>query len=196
MAEATTIPDEKALLRRKALVAARSSASAYGDEAGLRVAKAFLAAVPLAAGAAVSGYAPLKSEIDPLPLLTQLARRGHAIALPFVEAAGRPLRLKRWQPGEKLTAGQFGVRQPSSEAEDLNPDILLVPLVAFDLEGYRLGRGGGFYDRTIEELRARGPVLTVGLGFAAQNILRVPREAHDQRLDWIVTEEGAFPCTA
>lgn len=191
MAE-TTIPDDKAVLRRKALVAARSSASAYGEEAGLRVARAFLAAVPLSEGAVISGYAPLKSEIDPGPLLTQLARRGHPIALPYVEAADRPLKLKRWLPGEKLTAGQFGVRQPSSEAEDLNPDILLVPLVAFDMEGYRLGRGGGFYDRTIEELKARGPVLTVGVAFSAQNILRVPREGHDQRLDWIVTEEGAF----
>ncbi|BCW90356.1 5-formyltetrahydrofolate cyclo-ligase [Alphaproteobacteria bacterium SO-S41] len=193
MAE-TTLADEKALLRRRALVAARASAAAYGEEGGLRVAKAFLGAIPLPHGAVVSGYAPMKSEIDPGPLLTRLSRSGHSIALPFVEAADRPLRLKRWLPGEKLTAGQFGTRQPAHDAEDLTPDILIVPLVAFDSEGYRLGRGGGFYDRTIEELKARGPVLTVGLGFSAQNILRVPREPHDQRLDWIVTEEGALSC--
>ena len=192
--EDLTLTDEKAALRRKALLAARASAAAYGDEAGQRVARAFLAAVPVAEGAAVSGYAPLKSEIDPLPLLTLLARRGHAIALPYVEAAGRPLLMKRWRPGEKLTAGQFGVRQPAASAETLNPDILLVPLVAFDSEGYRLGRGGGFYDRTIAELKAQRPLVTVGLAFAAQHMLRVPREPHDQRLDWIVTEEGALSC--
>jgi 5-formyltetrahydrofolate cyclo-ligase len=182
--EDLTLTDEKAALRRKALLAARASAAAYGDEAGQRVARAFLAAVPVAEGAAVSGYAPLKL----------LARRGHAIALPYVEAAGRPLLLKRWRPGEKLTAGQFGVRQPAASAETLNPDILLVPLVAFDSEGYRLGRGGGFYDRTIAELKAQRPLVTVGLAFAAQHMLRVPREPHDQRLDWIVTEEGALSC--
>lgn len=193
MAE-TTLADEKALLRRRALVAARASAAAYGEEAGLRVAKAFLGAVPLPHGAVVSGYAPMKTEIDPGPLLTRLSQSGHSIALPVVEAVDRPLRLRRWLPGDKLVAGQFGTRQPSVEAEDLTPDVLIVPLVAFDSEGYRLGRGGGFYDRTIEELKSRGALLTVGLGFSAQNILRVPREPHDQRLDWIVTEEGALSC--
>lgn len=193
MAE-TTLADEKANLRRRALVAARASAAAYGDEAGLRVAKAFLSAVPLRHGAVVSGYAPMKSEIDPGPLLTRLSQSGHSIALPVVEAADRPLRLRRWLPGDKLVAGQFGTRHPGADAEDLTPDVLIVPLVAFDSEGYRLGRGGGFYDRTIEELKSRGALLTVGLGFSAQNILRVPREPHDQRLDWIVTEEGALSC--
>jgi len=192
--EDLTLTDEKAALRRKALVAARASAAAYGDEAGLRVARAFLAAVPVERGAVISGYAPLKSEIDPLPLLTLLARRGHPIALPYVEAAGRPLLLKRWRPGDKLAAGQFGVRQPAASAPTLRPDILLVPLVGFDSAGNRLGRGGGFYDRTISELKSRGPLTTVGLAFAAQHMLRVPCEPHDERLDWIVTEEGALSC--
>ena len=184
----------KQALRKKALIAARSSASAYGEEAGLRVAKSFLGAIPLPAGATVSGYAPLRSEIDPMPLLTRLHARGHPVALPFVDGIDRPLLMKRWRPGEPLLAGQFGARQPLAESEDLMPDILIVPLVAFDTQGYRLGRGGGFYDRTIAELKARGPVLTVGLCFSAQNILNIPREIHDQKLDWVVTEEGALNC--
>jgi len=184
----------KQALRKKALIAARSSASAYGEEAGLRVAKAFLSHIPLPEGAVVSGYAPLKSEIDPMPLLTRLAARGHAIALPYVDGIDRPLLMKRWRPGEPLLAGQFGARQPLEASDNLKPDILIVPLVAFDTQGYRLGRGGGFYDRTIAELKARGPVVTVGLGFSAQNILSIPREAHDQQLDWVVTEEGALNC--
>jgi 5-formyltetrahydrofolate cyclo-ligase len=191
MAETTAL-DDKAALRRRALAAARASAAAYGEEAGLRVAKHFLAAIPLPPGVVVSGYAPLNSEIDPLPLLTTLAKRGHPIALPFVEAAGQPLRLKRWLPGDRLVAGQFGTRSPAIEAENLTPDILMVPLVAYDAGGHRLGRGGGFYDRTIAELRGAGMVLTVGIAFAAQRVPAVPREAHDQRLDWIVTEEGAM----
>lgn len=143
----------------------------------------------------VSGFAPLKSEIDPLPLLRRLAEHGHPIALPFVEGAGRPLVFKRWRPGDPLHAGQFGALQPGAGAETLEPAALIVPLLAFDSDGFRLGRGGGFYDRTIAELRARGPVLTVGLAFAAQLVLEVPREPHDQRLDWIVTEEGALACS-
>lgn len=192
LTEEPSLADLKAALRKKALVAARASAAAYGEEAGLRVARSFLGAIPLAPGAVISGYAPLKSEIDPMPLLSKLSERGHPIALPYIEAIDRPLRLKRWRPGEPLIAGQFGARQPASDAQDLQPDILIVPLVAFDAAGHRLGRGGGFYDRTIEELRARGPLLTVGVAFAAQMILDVPHEAHDQRLDWIVTEEGAL----
>ena len=110
-------------------------------------------------------------------------------------APGRPLSFKRWRPGDPLVSGQFGARHPGAQADTLDPDLLIVPLVAFDSDGFRLGRGGGFYDRTIAELKERRPVLTVGMAFSSQLILQVPRESHDQRLDWIVTEEGALACT-
>ncbi len=116
---------------------------------------------------------------------------GHHIALPVAEA-GKPLRFHRWRPGEPLIPGAFGAREPHGGGPGLSPQVLIVPLVAFDAGGWRLGRGGGFYDRTIAELRAAGPVLTAGIAFSAQRVPQVPREAHDQRLDWIVTEEGAF----
>lgn len=186
--------EAKAALRKRALLAARASSAAYGDEAGERVARAFTSAITLPPESVVSGYAPLKSEIDPMPLLRRLAQRGHVITLPFVEAPDRPLRFKRWRPGDPLVTGQFGARHPAGRADFLEPDTLIIPLVAFDSDGYRLGRGGGFYDRTIAELKARKAVQTVGLAFSTQLILRVPRETHDERLDWIVTEEGALAC--
>ncbi len=184
------LADEKAELRRRGLAAARSAANAYGEEAGLRVARAFLSAVPVPYGAIVAGYAPLKGEIDPTPLLKRLSAQGHPIALPTVEVAGRPLVFRRWRPGDPLQVGQFGAREPARAAERLAPSIVVVPLVAFDRTGYRLGRGGGFYDRTLRELRDAGAVLTVGLAFSTQEVERVPREAHDERLDWVATEEG------
>lgn len=187
-------PDAKAALRKRALLAARASAAAYGDAAGERVARSFTAQISLPPEAVVSGYAPLKSEIDPMPLLKRLAQRGHVVTLPFVAGPDRPLSFKRWRPGEPLLAGQFGARGPHAAAQTLEPDLLIVPLVAFDSDGYRLGRGGGFYDRTIAELKAKKPVQTIGLAFSAQLILEVPRESHDERLDWIVTEEGALRC--
>lgn len=115
---------------------------------------------------------------------------GHDIALPVAES-GRPLSFHRWRPGEPLVPGQFGAREPQERTVALKPQILIVPLVAFDAGGWRLGRGGGFYDRTIEQLKSAGPVVTVGIAFSAQRVPQVPREDHDQRLDWIVTEEGA-----
>lgn len=192
--DSSSAADAKTALRKRALLAARASAAAYGDAAGDRVAKAFVSQIALPPESVVSGYAPLKSEIDPMPLLKRLAERGHVVTLPFIEGQDRPLSFKRWRPGEPLVAGQFGARAPRAQADTLDPDILIVPLVAFDSDGYRLGRGGGFYDRTIAELKAKKPVQTVGLAFSSQLILKVPRESHDERLDWIVTEEGALAC--
>jgi 5-formyltetrahydrofolate cyclo-ligase len=182
----------KADLRRASLSAARTAANAYGKEAGTRVARAFLEAVNLRPGAVVAGYAPLKGEIDPTPLLERLSETGHPIALPLAERPGDPLVFRRWRPGERLQVGQFGAREPDRAAPLLKPDAVIVPLVAFDRQGYRLGRGGGFYDRTLAELRAGGLDVTVGLAFSVQEAKDVPREPHDARLDWVVTEEGAI----
>lgn len=161
-----------------------------GDYAATRIARAFIDAIDLPAHSVIAGYAPLKGEVDPLPLLQQLAAMGCDIALPSAEP-GKPLSFRQWRPGAPLTPGLFGAREPHRTAPGLRPNLLIVPLVAFDSDGWRLGRGGGFYDRTIAELRAAGPVVTIGIAFAAQRVPQVPREAHDQRLDWIVTEEGA-----
>jgi 5-formyltetrahydrofolate cyclo-ligase len=181
----------KARLRREALRAARASAVTLGAGAGLRLADAFASAIPLDVDAIVGAYAALPSEIDPLPLLHRLAEAGHAIALPAVETAAAPLVFRHWHPGDPLVPGPFGTSYPRDAARRLDPDVLIVPLVAFDSEGYRLGRGGGFYDRTIEDLRRRAPLVVVGCAFAGQEVAGLPHASHDQRLDWIVTENGA-----
>ncbi len=186
-----TDTDPKAALRKRGLAAAKSAAAAYGETVAARVAQAFIDSIDIPAHSVIAGYAPLKGEVDSGPLLRELAAMGHDIALPVAEA-GKPLSFHLWRPGDPLIPGAFGAREPGGRAAAQRPRILVVPLVAFDAQGWRLGRGGGFYDRTIAELRAAGPVVTAGVAFAAQRVPQVPREDHDQRLDWIVTEEGAF----
>jgi 5-formyltetrahydrofolate cyclo-ligase len=117
------------------------------------------------------------------------AHRG-PVCVPVIAGPGRPLRFRQWAPGCPMVAGEFGALIPA-EGDWLEPEVLIVPLLAWDRHGYRLGYGGGFYDRTLEMLRARRPRRAVGFAFAAQEVPEVPREANDQRLDLIVTETGA-----
>jgi 5-formyltetrahydrofolate cyclo-ligase len=142
------------------------------------------------AAGVVSGYWPLAGEIDVRPLMTRLVDLGFEGALPVVTAPGRPLDFRRWRPGQALIEGPFGTRHPEPGEPSLRPDIVLAPLLAFDDLGRRLGWGGGYYDRTFEALRRRGPVLAVGIAFAAQRVDTVPHAPHDRRMDWIVTEES------
>jgi 5-formyltetrahydrofolate cyclo-ligase len=144
--------------------------------------------LPIAAGLIVSGFMSLKSEINPLPLLRRLAGQGARLALPVVAGRGRPLIMREWNWGEPLSPGIWGIREPAPEAAEVEPDVLLVPLLAFDRAGYRLGYGGGYYDRTIAQLRARKPVIAVGLAFAALEVSAVPATPRDARLDLVLTE--------
>jgi 5-formyltetrahydrofolate cyclo-ligase len=139
----------------------------------------------------VSGYLAMQDEMDVLPAILALAADGWRGCLPVVVGKGRPLLFRAWSPGAALEDGVFGTRHPATGAEDVRPDLLLVPLLAFDRAGYRLGWGGGFYDRTLAELRNSGtPVTAVGVGYAAQEVDAVPRDHYDARLDWVVTEEN------
>jgi len=135
---------------------------------------------------------PLKSEINPLPLLQRLADAGAQLALPVVAGRGKPLIMRAWQWGEPLAAGVWGIREPKPEAAEVEPDILLVPLLAFDRAGHRIGYGAGYYDLTIARLRARKPVTAVGIGFAAQEIAKIPATVRDARLDLVLTEREAI----
>ena len=119
----------------------------------------------------------------------RLTRDGYALALPIIGARQAPLIFRTWRPGDEVAPGPFGIRQPT-QGNEVEPDILFVPLVAFDSDGRRLGYGGGFYDRTLAALRTRKPVLTVGLAFSAQHVLALPAEAHDEPLDAVLTEAG------
>jgi 5-formyltetrahydrofolate cyclo-ligase len=140
----------------------------------------------------VSGFTSFRTEIDVIPLLARLAADGWVTALPVVAADGAPLAFRRWIPGEPTVPGRFGIPVPHAASAELLPDVLLVPMLAFDRSGFRLGYGGGFYDRTVEWLRQAKSVIAVGIAYAAQEVAAVPRGRYDQPLDWIVTELGAF----
>jgi 5-formyltetrahydrofolate cyclo-ligase len=143
-------------------------------------------------GSTVSGFLPIGSEIDPRPALRRLRVMGMNICLPCVVAPDAPLVFRAWEEHDPLVEETFGTKAPAPSAPERDPDILMVPMLAFDGAGYRLGYGGGFYDRSLEALRARKRVTAVGVAFSGQRVDAVPRGPHDQPLDWIVTEGGAF----
>jgi 5-formyltetrahydrofolate cyclo-ligase len=189
IAEAKVIADKKRELREQAL--ARRDRMPPDDRvrAARKIAAApFPVAVPK--GAIVAGFSPIKTEFNPIPLMRRLFDAGARLALPQVVGRENPLRLRAWKFGDPLVAGVWGIREPVPEAPEVAPDILLVPFAAFDRAGYRIGYGAGYYDLTLAALRAKKPIVAVGLGFAAQEVEKVPVEAHDQRLDFILTEQG------
>lgn len=138
----------------------------------------------------VAGYQPIGSEIDPSALLARFAAAGAQIVLPRTapKGSGLPLSFHLWSPGQSLVKSAFGVAEPSPEAVQLDPDLVIVPMLAFDGHGHRMGYGQGHYDRTLEALRARYPLVAIGLAFEAQRVASVPREDHDQPLDGILTQ--------
>lgn len=166
----------------------RRQALGNREAAAIAVRDRFLQTFDLAPAVAISAFWPLDDEFDPRPLFMELQRRGHPVGLPVVVRKGQPLLFRRWLPDIELVRGPFRVMIPPPESPEIVPDLLLVPLLAFDRDGYRLGYGGGFYDRTIAKLRGGRGALAVGVAFAAQEVPAVPRDSTDQPLDWIVTE--------
>ncbi|MEX0970166.1 MAG: 5-formyltetrahydrofolate cyclo-ligase [Paracoccaceae bacterium] len=150
-----------------------------------------LAALAARAPCAISAYLPIRSEIDPRPAMEALHERGHSLCLPVIQGKGQALRFRAWQLGCALEDGPFGAAVPASGAW-LAPDILLCPLVAFDAAFYRMGYGGGFYDRSLHALRAAKPVLAIGLAYEGQRMPALPHDAHDQPLDAVATENGVY----
>lgn len=180
-------------LVREAAKRRRDEAHAVlGASAPSLIAGHFLAAMPLPLATGIAGYAAIGSEADPSELLRQLDAVGHVCSLPAVETRHAPLVFRRWRPGDPLLPGDHGTRAPSPEAPLCRPAIVLVPLLAFDGAGRRLGYGGGYYDRTLAALRSEGGgVVAVGVAFSAQEAQDLPEDEFDQRLDWIVTEKEA-----
>jgi len=182
--DATTPKEQlrnEALARRDALPAAERKAMAETIAA-----RKF--PVAILRGAVVSGFMPMKSEINPLPLLKRLAAEGAKLALPVVLGRGKPLLMRTWEFGAPLEAGVWGISQPKADAPEIDPDILIVPLAAFDRAGHRIGYGAGYYDMTITRLRGIKPVIALGIAFAVQEIPRVPATERDARLDLVLTE--------
>ena len=172
---------QDAILRRDALPAAERAKAAE-----IIATRPF--PVAMNAGMIVSGFMPLKTEINPLPLMRSLAAQGARLALPAIDGRGKPLIMRAFAFGDELASGQWGIREPKADTPDVAPDVLLVPLLAFDRTGHRIGYGAGYYDMTIAGLRAMKPVVAVGLAFAAQEIGEVPVTPRDARLDLVLTE--------
>jgi 5-formyltetrahydrofolate cyclo-ligase len=191
MSELTSIQSLKARIRREA--AARRDALPAAERAA---AAAAIAARPLPVavprGAIVSGFSPLKSEINPVPLMRVFADAGARLALPVVAGRGKPLVMRSWTFGEPLMSGVWGIREPPPEAPEVFPDILIVPMLAFDRTGHRIGYGAGYYDMTIARLRGTKPVTTVGIAYAVQEIGEIPTTPRDARLDFVLTERATI----
>ena len=174
-----------ALAKRDALSSKRRAAAAEA------VAKRGLP-FAIARSTVVSGYSPIRSEIDPVPLMRTLAAGGARLALPAVMARGKSLAFRAWSPDDRLMLGPLGILEPSPAAAEVIPDIMLVPLAAFDRLGHRIGYGAGHYDYTLAHLRKIKPVTAIGLAFAAQQIEAVPALQHDEALDYVLTETQVF----
>lgn len=192
------MPDSLAVIeaRKRELRAAqrRLRAEAHRlapEQAYSKAAEIFIAQAPLSRDGVVAGYWPLNDEFDPRPLLEMLAGRGVRLALPVVDAAGGRLLFRAWRPGMALVAAGSGTSGPPATEPVVEPCIVIVPLLAFDRQGHRLGYGGGFYDRTLAILRRdKKCELAVGLGFAAQRVQQVPVNDNDMRLDAVLTEQS------
>jgi 5-formyltetrahydrofolate cyclo-ligase len=147
---------------------------------------AFAGALALPPHAVVAGYWPIRDEADPRALMAALAARGHTLALPRIGAKGAALSFRRWNEGDGLIDNHHAIPEPRADAQVVTPDIVLVPLLAFDASGHRLGYGGGYYDRTLAALPARA----IGIAYAGQRVEALPREPHDHPLDGVLTENG------
>jgi 5-formyltetrahydrofolate cyclo-ligase len=181
----------KANLRAAGLAARDALSDAQRAAAALAIAARGLP-FAIAAGSIVSGYSPIRSEIDPVPLMRALAGQGARLALPAVTARGKSLAFRAWSAGDRLMLGPLGILEPSPAAAELIPDIMLVPLAAFDSSGHRIGYGAGHYDYTLAHFRKAKPIVAIGMAFAVQEIATVPALPHDVALDYVLTEAQAF----
>jgi 5-formyltetrahydrofolate cyclo-ligase len=189
------VEEAKAALRRQAIARRDALPADMRAAAAQAIAtRPFPVAIP--PGAIVSGFMPLKSEINPIPLLRNLAEAGARLGLPAVAGKGKPLIMRAFAFGETLASGVWGIREPKPDAPQVDPDILIVPLLAFDRRGHRIGYGAGYYDMTITALRALKAIVAVGIAFAAQEIADVPNTPRDARLDLVLTENEVIDCRA
>lgn len=185
MAFAST-SDAKRVMRLEMRALRRELAAKAPDAAARAAALAPLDRLP--PFTVVAGYAPQGAEIDPGPLMRRFEEAGAQIALPVSLAANAPLIFRAWRPAPELVRDAAGVMAPPAEAPELEPDLVIVPLLAFDRAGMRLGQGAGYFDRTIAELGAGRALFALGLAYAGQGVARVPAEEHDRPLDAILTE--------
>ncbi len=181
--------EEKQILRKELQARRDAIAPAIREKATLGIARISLSFTGFGSGT-ISGFYPFGSEINILPLLEKASENGFTTALPVIVAKNQPLLFRNWKPGDPLIKGVWDIPIPPEQAKQAIPDIVLVPLLGFDDEGFRIGYGGGYYDRTLEQLTKTRKIVSVGLAFAAQYVSYIPHEAHDIPLDWVLTETG------
>jgi 5-formyltetrahydrofolate cyclo-ligase len=184
-------PHAKATLRAAAL-AKRDALSGDRRAAAAQAIAARGLPIDLMPGAVVAGYSAIRSELDPIPLMQKLAAAGARLALPAISARGQALRFRAWHPHDKLLPGPLGILEPSPAAAEITPDIVLVPLAAFDRSGHRIGYGAGHYDRTLAHLHKSKGFAAIGLAFSAQEVAAIPALQHDVPLDYVLTETRVF----
>ena len=195
MSDTAELQDQKARIRAEAL-AKRDAMPADERAAAAEAIAAREFPVAITPGVLVSGFMPMKTEINPLPLLKKLAQAGAQLALPAIKGRGHPLIMRAYAFGDEVARGQWGIREPKPEAPEVAPDIVIVPLAAFDRTGNRIGYGAGYYDMTLAALRAKKNVTAIGLAFAAQEMAQVPTGARDERLDLVLTEHDVIDLRA
>ena len=176
---------EKEIIRKSALIARKKAYESNGNDIDISLLVDAVFSFPEVE--IVSGYMPIRTEISPLAAMKNLASFGKRLCLPVVQSVGNPLYFKEWTPDSSMISGAFGAKIPKNGLV-LKPELLIVPLVAFDRSGARLGYGGGYYDRSLEQLRRRKPTIAVGFAYSSQEVKKVPTERTDQQLDIIVTE--------
>ncbi|WFU41871.1 5-formyltetrahydrofolate cyclo-ligase [Bradyrhizobium sp. CB82] len=182
---------QKAELRAKALAKRDALSEKKRAAAAAKLGKRGLP-LEIVPGSIVSGYSPIRSEIDPVPLMQKLAAEGAQLALPCITTRGKSLIFRIWHPNDRLMLGPLGIPEPSPASAEVIPDIMLTPLAAFDRLGHRIGYGAGHYDFTFAHLRKTKHVVGIGLAFAAQEIEAVPALSHDVALDYVLTETDVF----
>lgn len=192
-----TLPSEAKVAMRDLAKSRRAAAYArHGSSAGERLAEHGLGFLgdALKPGASISGFSAINDEISPLPLMAKLAAAGHPLALPAMQGRGKPLVFRAWTPGDEMAPAVWGICEPLASRDVVEPDIVLVPLLAVDDAGYRLGYGGGFYDRTLARLRSMKPIVAIGVAYDEQRLDAVPHLDYDQPLDWVLTPSGPVLC--
>jgi 5-formyltetrahydrofolate cyclo-ligase len=185
-ATSASITDQKTQLRTATLAKRDVLPAAERQQGAETITREF--PLSIKPGTIVSGFMPMRSEINPLPLMRKLEAQGAQLALPVIQGRGKPLLMRAWSFGAPLEARQWGIKEPADDAPVVEPDVLLVPLACFDRAGHRVGYGAGYFDKTIRALRAKKSVTAVGLAFAAQEIALVPATEFDEPLDLVLTE--------
>jgi 5-formyltetrahydrofolate cyclo-ligase len=185
---------EKRALRARMIERRAGVISKRGEVSAAAIAAHGLDFLATANRGVVSAFSSMRDELDTQPMMQRLAGDGFQVALPVMQGKGRPLQFRAWAPGDTMNEGTWGIREPKDDKPVLAPDVFLVPLLAFDRQGWRLGYGGGFYDRTLRQARSERSIVAVGFALDEQEVDAVPHLDYDERLDWVLTPSGPRRC--